>query len=96
MPKVHDIGKNWFIQFTSFPFEWGKRITVKGWTQEIEEPYRTAEPLIFRLPKYKAVVVGKWSGTKEEEQALNDVLQRRELTTDDFQEEKGWTPPVQN
>lgn len=96
MPKAHDIGKNWFIQFTNFPFEWGNRVMVKGWTQEIQEPYRTAEPLVIRMPRYKAVVVGKWSGVKDEEEALNRALQRRDLTYADFQEEKGWTPPVQD
>jgi hypothetical protein len=96
MPKVHEIGNKWFIQFTNFPFKWGTKLTVKGWTQEIQEPYRTAEPLIFRLPRYKAVAVGKWSGQKDEETALNEALQRRDLTEDDFQEEKGWRPPDQD
>ncbi len=93
MPKVHNIGKQWFVQVTRFPFEWGKKYLVKGWTQEIEEPFRTSEPYIFRLPKYHALVFGKWSGQKNEEEALNDILQRRDLTYEDFQEEKGWTPP---
>jgi len=65
---------------------------VRGWTQEIEEPYRTSEPFIVRLPNYRALVLGKWSGMKDEEEALNGALKRRDVTYDDFTEEAGWTP----
>ena len=91
MPKVHNIGPL-FLQVTNFPYEWGNKVVVKGWTQEIEEPFRTSEPLIFRLPKYMALVVGRWTGKKDEEEALNSALERRDVTYDDFTEEAGWTP----
>lgn len=91
MPKAHNIGPL-FVQVTNFPYEWGSKLVVKGWTQEIEEPYRTSEPLIFRLPNYKALVVGRWTGAKDEEEALNSALERRDVTYDDFTEEAGWTP----
>jgi len=92
MPKVHNIGSTRFIQVTNFPFEWGSKVVVRGWTQEIQEPFRTATPLIVRLPKYKALVLGKWNGMLNEEEALSGALERREVTYDDFTEEKGWTP----
>ena len=92
MPKVHNIGKQHFTQFIDFPVQWGAKLVVRGWTQEIEPPYRESKPLILRLPFYKAIVFGKWTGTKSEETALNDALARRDLTYDDFTEEKGWTP----
>jgi hypothetical protein len=92
MPKVHNIGPNHFIQYTKFPYDWGTKVVVKGWTQEIEEPYRTSEPFIVRLPNYHALVLGKWSGMKNEEEALNGALERRDVTYDDFTEEAGWTP----
>ena len=91
MPKTHNIGPL-FVQVTNFPYKWGKKFAVKGWTQEIEPPYRTSKPLIVRLPAYKALVLGRWTGAKSEEEALNDVLGRRDLTYDDFTEEAGWTP----
>lgn len=91
MPKTHNIGPL-FVQITNFPYEWGFKVTTRGWTQEIEPPYRTSKPLIVRLPSYKAIVFGRWTGTKTEEHALNDALARRDLTYDDFTEEKGWTP----
>ena len=65
---------------------------VRGWTQEIEEPYRTSAPLLVRLPKFKALAFGKWTGFKSEEDALNSALETREVTYDDFTEEAGWTP----
>lgn len=91
MPKAHNIGP-FFTQVTRFPYKWGFKVVVRGWTQEIEEPFRTAEPLIVRLPYYRALVLGRWTGQKEEIDALNSALGRRDLTYDDFTEEAGWTP----
>lgn len=91
MPKIHNIGPA-FVQFTKFPYEWNKKVVVRGWTQEIEEPFRTSAPFIVRLPKYKALVFGLWTGHKTEEDALNSALERRDVTYDDFKEEAGWTP----
>ena len=91
MPKVHNIGPA-FVQVTNFPYVWGNKVIVRGWTQEIEEPFRTSKPVIVRLPRYKALVFGIWNGFKEEEEALNGALGRRDVTYDDFTEEAGWTP----
>lgn len=93
MPKVHNIGKDKFIQLIDFPVEWGWKVAVKGWTQEIEFPFRTANPLIVRLPNHKAIAFGTWTGQAEdEESALNNAMQGRVLTDEDFDKEKGWTP----
>jgi len=91
MPQVHNIGPV-FVQVTKFPYEWDNKVVVRGWTQEIEEPFRTAAPFIVRLPGYKALVLGKWTGVKTEEEALSGALERREVSYDDFTEEAGWTP----
>jgi ABC-type bacteriocin/lantibiotic exporter with double-glycine peptidase domain len=91
MPKVHNIGKQYFTQYIEFPVKWGWKITVRGWTQEIDEPFRTATPFIFRLPFHKALVLGKWTGKQDDEEtALNNAIQGRALTDEDFKE--GWTP----
>ena len=92
MPKVHNIGKTRFIQYIDFPVKWEWRLFVRGWTQEIEEPFRSAEPVILRLPRHKALVFGRWTKQLSEEEALERAVQRRDLTDDDFSEEKGWTP----
>lgn len=93
MPTLHKIGNKHFVQFLHFPVLWENKFWVKGWTQEIEEPFRTAEPIIFRLPFHKAVAFGKWTGQAEnEEAALNRAIERRDVTYDDFVEERGWTP----
>ena len=68
MPKVHNVG-SLFVQVTRFPYEWGNKLVVRGWSQEIEEPYRTAVPFIVRLPKYHGLVLGRWGAMKEEEEA---------------------------
>ena len=92
MPKAHKIGPKHFVQLTNFPFKRGFKFIVRGWTQEIEPPYRTSTPFIVRLPRYKALVFGAWSGMKNEEEALSTALGRREVTYDDFTKEAGWTP----
>jgi hypothetical protein len=91
MPKVHNIGSR-FVQLTNFPYTWGNKLCVRGWTQEIDEPFRTSNPLIIRLPRYKALVFGRWTGLKTEEEAITSALNPREVTYDDFTEEAGWTP----
>jgi hypothetical protein len=93
MPKVHDIGKKHFVQLVKQPYIWGNLMLAKGWTQEIDPPYRFAEPFMIRLPFDRVLVIGKWVGVKDEEEALNSALNRRDLTYDDFTEEAGWTPP---
>ena len=95
MPKVHNVG-SLFVQVTRFPYEWGNKLVVRGWSQEIEEPYRTATPFIVRLPKYHGLVLGRWGAMKEEEEALSGALARREVTYDDFTEEAGWTPATES
>ena len=94
MPKAHKIGTKHFLQLVELPLIWEKKFIVRGWTQEIEPPFRTSQPFLVRLPKYKVLVFGKWTGTKTEEEALNSALETREVTYDDFTEEAGWTPTV--
>lgn len=91
MPKIHNIGPTHFVQFIDFPVQWDNKLWVRGWTQEIDRPFRTSEPLIFRMPFHKAFVVGKWTGKlDDEEQALNRAIEGRVLTDEDFLQ--GWTP----
>jgi hypothetical protein len=92
MPKVHNIGKNHFVQYFRLPADWGKKFVVRGETQEISEPFRTSRPFMIRLPFYRTLVVGKWSGQLDEEQALRKAIQERVLTDEDFEE--GWEPPA--
>lgn len=93
MPKIHNIGPTHFVQYIDFPVKWGWKVAVKGWTQEIDRPFRTATPLIIRMPFHKAFVIGKWTGKVEDEvEALNRAIEGRVLADEDFQE--GWTPPA--
>jgi hypothetical protein len=90
MPKVHNIGKQHFVQYTRLPLKWGFKVVVKGWTQEIEEPFRTAKPFIFRLPFYRVLIIGRWAGELTEDVALASAMEMRVLKDEDF--EKGWEP----
>lgn len=93
MPKIHNIGPKHFMQYIDFPVQWGAKLVVRGWTQEIDYPFRTSEPFIFRMPFHKALVIGKWTGkVEDEDEALMRATGWRIATDDDFREEDGWTP----
>lgn len=93
MPKVHNIGKTKFVQYIDFPVKWERKLYVRGWTQEIVEPFRTTDnALIIRLPFHKALVLGTWTGYKDEETALSSAVGMRVLSDEDFEE--GWTAPA--
>lgn len=92
MPKVHNIGKQHFFQYFRLPAKWGWKLIVKGYTQEIEEPFRESKPTIVRLPFYRVLVIGKWTGQLNEEEALEKAIQGRVLKDEDFK--KGWTAPA--
>jgi hypothetical protein len=93
MPETHDFAKKYFVQrLKNYHAEWNGRIAVRGWSQEIEPPFRTAQPILLRLPRGNALVFGKWTGEVSEETALDRAVQRRDLTDNDFREEAGWTP----
>jgi len=95
MPKTHDIGSKYFVQITRFPYEWNKKVVTRGWTQETEAPYRTATPLILRLPRYRALVLGKWNGQTDAVE-VDKLIGLRMVTENDFTEEAGWTPPLKS
>ena len=90
MPKTHNIGSQHFVQVTKFPYQWGKKVITRGWTQETDEPYRTANPLILRLPRYRALVLGKWNGQTTVSE-VDKLIGLRIVTEDEFTEEAGWT-----
>jgi hypothetical protein len=93
MPKVHNIGKQHFVQYFRYPAKWGWKLAVRGETQEIEPPFRKSNPIMVRLPFYRVLVLSKWSGVEsDEETALNNATKGRVLTDEDFEE--GWTPPA--
>jgi hypothetical protein len=91
LPKVHNIGKNYFVQYFRFPAKWGIKVIVRGETQEIVHPFRLSKPFMIRLPFYRVLVIGKWAGQQpDEETALHKAMQGRVLKDEDFEE--GWTP----
>jgi hypothetical protein len=93
MPKVHNIGKQYFIQYFRYPAKWGFKVIVRGSSQEIAPPFRIAKPYMIRLPFYRTLVIGKWTGSQpDEETALNNAMQGRVLQDEDFDKDKGWQP----
>ena len=79
MPAIHQIGPHYFVHKMSYP-NTKFPLSEKGHTQEIEHPYRTGQSVVVRVPfTRRALVIGKWTGEKYEEDALTGAIGLREL-----------------
>lgn len=77
MPAVHQIGKNRFIQTMQYPSR-KFPIVDRGFTQEIEWPFRKGSSWVIRVPLSRlALVLGKWTGSLDEQEALESALSAR-------------------
>ena len=69
-----------YVQLIGYPHRKPLPIIEKGWTHEIEEPYRRGSCLVFRVPFTKpGFVVGKWAEAQTEDEALTAAIWGREL-----------------
>ena len=63
-----------------YPHRHALPIIEKGWTHEIDEPFRRGSCLVFRLPFTKpGLVVGIFGAPQDEDEALTAALWGREL-----------------
>ena len=78
MPEVHHIGSKFYAHRMAFPSTKYPLAEV-GDTQEIEWPFRTGRALVLRIPlSCQAVAVGRWTGQKDETDALESAIGARE------------------
>jgi hypothetical protein len=69
-----------YVQLISYPHRKPLPVVEKGWTHEIEEPYRRGSCLVFRVPFTKpGFVIGKWAESQTEDEALTAAIWGREL-----------------
>jgi len=55
-------------------------IVEKGWTHEIEEPFRKGSCIVFRFPFTKpGLVFGLWGNAQDETEALTAAIWGRHL-----------------
>jgi len=67
-------------QIIKYPHRNALPIVEKGWTNEIDEPYRKGSCLVFRLPFTKPGLVIGWFGRAQDEtEALTAAIWGREL-----------------
>jgi hypothetical protein len=67
-------------QMIKYPHRDLHPILEKGWTHEIDEPYRKGSCLVFRIPFTKpGFVLGKWGKAQDEEEALTAAIWGRRL-----------------
>lgn len=69
-----------YAQVVKYPHRKPLPVLEKGWTNEIEEPYRRGSCLVFRLPFAKfGLVFGIWREKQEETVALTAAVWGRHL-----------------
>ena len=67
-------------QVIKYPHRHALPIVEKGWTHEIDEPFRKGSCLVFRLPfTNPGLVIGIFGAPQEESKALTAALWGREL-----------------
>jgi hypothetical protein len=67
-------------QVIKYPHRNALPVFEKGWSHEIEEPYRRGSCLVFRVPFTKpGFVIGKWGEAQTEDDALTAAIWGREL-----------------
>jgi hypothetical protein len=64
----------------TYPHRKALPVLEKGWTHEIEEPYRRGSCFVLRFPfAHRAIALGVWREAQDEEQALTAALWGRHL-----------------
>jgi hypothetical protein len=71
-----------YVQKIEYPHRKLTPFIEKGWTNEIEEPYRLGTCLVFRIPFTKpGFVLGYWKYPQDEESALTNAIWGRSMGT---------------
>jgi hypothetical protein len=69
-----------YVDTLKYPHRNFLPILEKGWTNEIEEPYRRGSCLVFRFPFTKpGFIIGLFGRPQEESTALTAAIWGREL-----------------
>lgn len=69
-----------YVTGLKYPHRKPLPVVEKGWTHEIDEPFRRGSCLVFRLPFTKpALVIGWWLETQDEDDALTAAIWGRKL-----------------
>ena len=69
-----------YVTGLTYPHRKPLPILEKGWTHEIEEPFRRGSCLVLRLPFTKpGLVIGWWVESQNEDDALTAAIWGRNL-----------------
>ena len=74
-----NIGKSYVVKIR-YPHRNPLPIFEKGWTHEIDEPFRRGTCVVFRLPFTRTgIAIGVWGATQDETTALTAAIWGRHL-----------------
>jgi hypothetical protein len=69
-----------YVDLVTYPVKRFNFIIEKGWSQEIEEPYRHGSCIVLKAPFIKTgIAVGIWRYKNTENQALMAAIKARTL-----------------
>lgn len=81
-----------YVDTLKYPHRKALPVVEKGWTNEIDEPYRLGSCLVFRVPFTKpGFVIGRWKHNQEESESLINAIMGRpieDVTLDEILEWK--------
>lgn len=83
MPTVHDIGSKHYLHRMQYPSR-KFPLAERGFSQEIDFPYRSGECVVVRLPLTRqALVLGTWGEPHDETDALTAAIGARRMEADE-------------
>jgi hypothetical protein len=69
-----------YVTNVKYPHRKPFPIVEKGWSNEIEFPFRRGSCLVFRLPFTRpGIVIGFWGHAQDEDTALTSAILGREM-----------------
>lgn len=82
MARTHDMGNLYVQQMRYLHRKAAPLIWEKGWTDELEHPFRRGTCIVVRVPCTRVgLVFGHWGPPGNEEDRLNSAVGLREIGT---------------
>jgi hypothetical protein len=80
MAQTHDLGRFYTSSMNYLHRKAAPLLVERGWTNEIERPYRRGKCLVLRIPfTLKGLVFGLWGRPGNEEDRLGAAIGLREI-----------------
>lgn len=87
MPETHDLGRL-YLTHMRYLTRKGMPLAERGWSTEVEDPFRRGRCLVLRVPFTKfGIVLGLWGRAGDEDSRLAEAIGCRLLGPLDLHED---------